>query len=122
MVMMLEQQHPHAITSNMREHLRGGKVFIDRSQNSFRKTTVCVYSLRGWPQPSASMPLHWSEVERLCRARTPKLDTPPAAVLKRLDKHGDLFALVLTLKHCFPVLREIQAVDDGPRRLAKNDG
>jgi bifunctional non-homologous end joining protein LigD len=44
---------------------RGGKVFIDWSQNSDFKTTVCVYSKRAKrEEPFISMPITWKELAR----------------------------------------------------------
>ena len=53
---------PDKVVSNMRKDLRGGKVFIDWSQNSRHKTTVAVYSLRARPRPTVSTPVTWDEV------------------------------------------------------------
>ena len=41
---------------------RGGKVFVDWSQNASFKTTVNVYSLRAMERPTVSTPLTWDEV------------------------------------------------------------
>jgi bifunctional non-homologous end joining protein LigD len=44
---------------------RGGKVFIDGSQNYDFKTTVCVYSMRAKrEEPFISMPITWKELGR----------------------------------------------------------
>ena len=45
-----------AITAKMAKNLRPGKVFIDWSQNSRHKTTICAYSLRARPTPTVSTP------------------------------------------------------------------
>ena len=59
----LEKHHADRVLSNMNKALRGGKVFIDWSQNSRHKTTVAPYSLRARPQPTVSTPVTWDEVE-----------------------------------------------------------
>src|SRR5688572_23555820 len=41
----LERARPDLIVSKMDKRLRGGKVFVDWSQNDSHKTTICVYSL-----------------------------------------------------------------------------
>ena len=65
---LLEREHPDRVESEMAKALRTGKVFIDWSQNSEFKTTVCVYSLRAKREtPYASMPFTWEEVERACK-------------------------------------------------------
>ena len=43
---LLESREPELVVSDMRKELRGGKVFVDWSQNDEHKTTVGVYSLR----------------------------------------------------------------------------
>jgi bifunctional non-homologous end joining protein LigD len=83
----------------MKKALRKGKVLVDWSQNSETKTTVCVYSLRAKERPTVSMPLEWSEVEECLRKKDPTLVFFEAGeALKRVEKKGDLFAPVLTLK------------------------
>jgi bifunctional non-homologous end joining protein LigD len=78
-------------------------VFVDWSQNSRHKTTVCVYSLRAQPRPTVSTPLRWEEVEAVTESRDPDdLVFDSEAVLARVDEHGDLFAPVLTLEQRLP--------------------
>jgi bifunctional non-homologous end joining protein LigD len=95
----LEKAHPELVVSDMKKHLRKGKVLVDWSQNSETKTTVCVYSLRAKEQPYVSMPLEWAEVEQCLKKKDASLVffTADEAV-KRVEKKGDLFAPVLTLK------------------------
>jgi hypothetical protein len=75
---LLEQQMP--------------KVKIDSSQND----TIAPYSLRAGKRPAVSTPVTWDEVE------AGKLDYDPAAVVKRIEQHGDLFAPVLTTVQALP--------------------
>ena len=90
---------PRDIVANMRKDLRKGKVLIDWSQNDDHKTTVCVYSLRATPHPGVSTPLQWKELEAgLKKKSLGALVFSPDDVRARLQKHGDLFAPVLTLK------------------------
>jgi bifunctional non-homologous end joining protein LigD len=101
----LEQQHPDKVLSVMKKHLRAGKVFVDWSQNDRHKTTVCVYSLRAREQPTVSAPVTWDEVRSAWRRHNPApLTIDSAAVLKRVAKHGDLFAPVLELKQKLPTI------------------
>src|SRR5688500_4018773 len=59
---LLEREHPERVEAQMAKELRKGKVFIDWSQNSDFKTTVCVYSLRAkQTTPYVSMPFTWEE-------------------------------------------------------------
>lgn len=102
---LLEKQHPKLVLSRMSKELRGGKVLIDWSQNDPHKTTVCVYSLRARARPTVSTPLAWEEVERASRWRREReLSLEPAALLKRIERHGDLFAPLLSLTQKLPEL------------------
>ena len=64
---LLEKQTPKQVVSKMAKVDRTGKVFVDWSQNHQKKTTIAVYSLRAREHPTASIPLHWREVERAAK-------------------------------------------------------
>ena len=98
---ILERDDPTRVTSNMRKDLRPGRVFIDWSQNDEHKTTVCAYSLRAMSRPTVSTPLEWTEVSAAARSSKPVAFTADQ-VLRRLKRHGDLFAPVLKLKQRLP--------------------
>ncbi len=99
----LEKSDPDLVVSRQAKDLRKGKVLVDWSQNDYSKTTVAVYSLRGRERPTASTPLTWDEVEKLANDGDPESVRFEAAdVLKRVKKHGDLFAPVLELKQKLP--------------------
>jgi bifunctional non-homologous end joining protein LigD len=103
---LLEREHPDFITSNMLKSQRNGRVFMDWSQNDNHKTTVCVYSLRAREHPSASTPVTWAEIEKAVKKKNPDLLVFEAPdVLKRIEKHGDLFAKVLTQKQKLPTAK-----------------
>lgn len=59
----LQRDDPGLVTATMTKAKRGGKVFLDWSQNSASKTTVSPYSLRGRETPTVATPLTWGEVE-----------------------------------------------------------
>jgi bifunctional non-homologous end joining protein LigD len=59
----LEKAHPALVLSEMTKARRGGKVFLDWSQNSGSKTTIAPYSLRGRDFPTVAAPRTWQEVE-----------------------------------------------------------
>jgi bifunctional non-homologous end joining protein LigD len=88
----LERAHPKLVVSRMAKQLRGGKVFIDWSQNSAAKTTVTPYSLRAQPVPAVSTPLTWDEVEA---GGLKAEDFTAPVVLERVEEHGDLLAALL---------------------------
>jgi bifunctional non-homologous end joining protein LigD len=79
--------------------LRGGKVFVDWSQNDRHKTTVSVYSLRAKEQPTVSTPVSWAEIGAALKKKdATRLSFTSEQVLKRIGEDGDLFASVRTLK------------------------
>lgn len=59
----LEKAHPQLVVSQMTKARRGGKVFLDWSQNSGSKTTIAPYSLRGRDEPTVAAPRTWDEIE-----------------------------------------------------------
>ena len=87
----------------MARALRTGKVFVDWSQNDEHKTTICVYSLRAKEQPTVSTPVNWTEAETTLKKKNAKLLTFISdQTLARVDKQGDLFESVETLKQKLP--------------------
>jgi len=111
---MLEAQHPGQIVSDMKKALRVGRVFVDWSQNDDHKTTVCVYSLRAKPRPTVSTPVMWKEVEQCWAKKDASLLVFESdQVLKRVERMGDLFKPVLTLKQKLPPLAALAALREG---------
>ncbi|MGK3208102.1 DNA ligase D [Amycolatopsis sp. MEPSY49] len=86
----LARETPDAVTAVMAKAQRGGRVFIDWSQNNPAKTTVAPYSLRGRDHPTVSTPVTWDEV-RACR-HVNHLTFTAEEVLDRVDEQGDLLA------------------------------
>jgi bifunctional non-homologous end joining protein LigD len=100
---LLERRRPDLVVSEMKKSLRGGKVFVDWSQNASFKTTVNVYSLRARPEPTVSTPLTWEEVQSVTESRDPgNLVFTSADVLERVAEHGDLFKGVIDLRQTLP--------------------
>jgi bifunctional non-homologous end joining protein LigD len=92
----LESQQPKLVVSQMTKARRGGKVFLDWSQNTGAKTTISPYSLRGRDLPTVAAPRTWDEVEA-------GADDPLALehlrfeeVLERVRDQGDLFGKELS--------------------------
>ena len=119
----------------MKKELRVGKVFVDWSQNDEHKTTVSVYSLRAREHPTVSTPVKWEEVDQAFKKKDADLLVFDAGqVLDRVQKMGDLFEPVRTLKQKLPKLDGIakgaapeeglelaaQAEDSGPKRSKKS--
>jgi bifunctional non-homologous end joining protein LigD len=102
---LLEKQTPDLVVSKMKKVERGGKVFVDWSQNHRSKTTIAVYSLRARERPTASTPVTWEEVEAAAEGGDGSgLVFEADAVLERIERHGDLFAPVLELEQELPDL------------------
>ncbi|HEV8297457.1 MAG TPA: non-homologous end-joining DNA ligase [Acidimicrobiales bacterium] len=97
---LLERQQPTRVLSNMAKAARGGKVFIDWSQNSRHKTTIAAYSLRAKERPTVSTPVTWEEVD--AGSRGEPLEFEAADVLERVETLGDLFAPTATLEQRLP--------------------
>ncbi|HYD84499.1 MAG TPA: non-homologous end-joining DNA ligase [Opitutus sp.] len=103
---VLERQFPKVVVEKMLKSLRKGKVLVDWSQNDDHKTTVNVYSLRAKERPTVSTPVTWDEVEATWKKKKKELLTfETEDVLKRIEKHGDLFAPVLQLKQKLPPIK-----------------
>src|SRR5882672_3859688 len=105
---LLEHEHPDMVVSDMKKHLRTGKVFVDWSQNDEHKTTVALYSLRARERPTVSTPVTWQEVESALKKKdTTLLVFEAKQVVARMEKMGDLFAPVLELKQRLPDLQGV---------------
>jgi bifunctional non-homologous end joining protein LigD len=104
----LERDHPDLVVSRMPKALRKGKVFVDWSQNDEKKTTITAYSLRARERPTISTPVTWEEVTRTARKKRAKdMVFESGDAFKRVAKHGDLFAPVLTLKQKLPPVKSL---------------
>jgi bifunctional non-homologous end joining protein LigD len=107
---LLEHDHPEHVVSDMKKNIRGGKVFVDWSQNDEHKTTIAVYSLRAREHPTVSTPVTWGEVERALKKKDASLLVFEAAqTIARFEKQGDLFEPVLELKQKLPDLKAAAA-------------
>jgi bifunctional non-homologous end joining protein LigD len=81
-------------------------VLLDHRQNGWGKTIASVYSVRPKPGAPVSTPLRWKELKPGLRPT----DFPLRVALKRLERHGDLYA---------PVLEEPRALGASAKRLAR---
>ena len=115
---LLEDEHRDLVVSDMKKTLRVGKVLVDWSQNDEHKTTVSVYSLRAREHPTVSTPVAWEEVELALKKKDASLLVFEAKqVLNRVDKMGDLFEPVRTLKQKLPKLAGIEEGKPEPIRV-----
>ena len=90
---VIARAYPSLATTAWAKSKRRG-VLIDANQNGMGKTIASVYSVRPHPGAPVSTPLAWKEVVA---------DLDPASftmgtVLDRVERHGDLFAGVLTTR------------------------
>jgi bifunctional non-homologous end joining protein LigD len=89
----------------MAKEKRGGRVFVDWSQNNRHKTTIAPYSLRIRPRPWASTPLAWDEVTETYESGDgERLTFEGPDTVARIKELGDLYAPNLTLVQDIPAL------------------
>jgi bifunctional non-homologous end joining protein LigD len=93
----LEKKHPRLVVSQMTKAKRPGKVFLDWSQNTGSKTTICPYSMRGTLRPFVAAPRTWEEIEDGAEAPGELGQLDHLEVLARVEEHGDLFTTALAL-------------------------
>lgn len=101
----LAAENPGVITTEWLKRKRVG-VLIDYHQNGAGKTIASAYSVRPKPATPVSTPIRWDEL-------TPRLDPgrfTMDAVLRRVEREGDLFE---------PVLRGGQSLGAALRRLER---
>lgn len=84
----LAKANPRQVVATMAKAARGGKVFIDWSQNRPAKTTVAPYSLRARSRPTVSTPVTWQEVEDCVNVED--LTFTADEVRARVQDFGDL--------------------------------
>ena len=100
LAMTLAAQYPNIMTAQYRVAKRPrGRVLVDYNQNAWGRTLASVYSVRPTTVASVSTPVTWDEIERGITSEQFTMDV----VLKRIARHGDLFAPVLSGKVKIPV-------------------
>jgi bifunctional non-homologous end joining protein LigD len=87
----LARAHRGLVTTEWTKAKRRG-ILIDANQNGEGKTIASVYSVRPKPGAPVSTPLRWDEVTDDLDPRDFTMDV----VLARVERHGDLFAPVLS--------------------------
>jgi bifunctional non-homologous end joining protein LigD len=88
----LEAEQPERVTARLPRRGRTGKVLVDWRQNAAGLSTVAPYSLRATPEPRASTPIAWTELERAVAGYRPAaLAFGPGEVVARIARLGDLF-------------------------------
>ena len=97
--------HPQQVTMEWQSVKRRGKVFFDANQNARIKNLACAYSPRAKPGGPVSMPLRWTELDKIYPTDFHILNAH-----ERLEQYGDLWAHVLDAKHDLEAL--LAAVED----------
>ncbi len=100
LAMTLAERYPAILTAQYRVAKRPrGRVLVDYNQNAWGRTLASVYSVRPTRVASVSTPVTWDEIERGITSEQFTMDV----VLKRIARHGDLFAPVLNGKVKLPM-------------------
>lgn len=88
---LMEMKWPEKYTSNVRKEKRKGKIFIDWIRNTKGATSVAPYSIRIRKGLKVSMPIKWSELDKI----NPDSITMEEAIkrLKRKDPWENFFTL-----------------------------
>jgi bifunctional non-homologous end joining protein LigD len=86
---VVAQRWPTRVTLERAVQRRGGRVYFDYLQNGPGKTLCAPYSPRPLPGAPVSMPIAWSEVERVDPSRW-TLATVPRRLAASGDAWGDL--------------------------------
>ena len=86
---LMETKWPTKYTSNIRLDKRKGKIFIDWVRNTKGATSIAPYSLRARKNAPISMPIKWSELDKV----KPNEITISEAIkrMKRKDPWEDFF-------------------------------
>jgi bifunctional non-homologous end joining protein LigD len=91
----LTKSHPDLVLWQMTKAKRGGKVFLDWSQNTRTKTTITPYSLRGLDAPYAAAPRTWEEIEEGADEPGTLTQLRMDEVVDRVAAMGDVFGELL---------------------------
>ena len=62
---LMEAKWPDKYTSNIRKANRKNKIFIDWVRNTKGATSIAPYSLRARSGASVSMPIKWSDLDKI---------------------------------------------------------
>ena len=85
---IMEERWPDSYTTNIRKKSRKGKIFIDWLRNKRGATSVAPYSLRARKKAGISMPIAWSELNKIA---PDDITIETAAKRKSKDPWKDFF-------------------------------
>src|SRR5205823_1812294 len=95
----LARARPDLVTAEyLSKAERSGHVLIDYAQTARGKVTVAPYSVRPTPEATVSMPLAWSELDRVPDPRDYTLATVPRLV----ERQGDRLLPAMQRRHHLP--------------------
>lgn len=63
--LLAEERHPKIFTTNIKKSTREGKIFIDYLRNHRGSTCVAPYSLRAREGATISMPIDWTDLNKI---------------------------------------------------------
>ena len=88
----LADARPGEVVARSGREARSGRVYVDWVQNDRNRQLVAPYSPRATPLPGVSTPLTWDEVRTAADGQVAGLRPTLAAMMRRLDQVGDLWA------------------------------
>ena len=89
----VNQKHSKETTTEWAVEKRTGKIFLDYNQNTFGKTLASIYSPRVHPMATVSVPLGFSELDKVYPT-----DFTILNAAERVGKTGDLWANIMKEK------------------------
>ena len=100
----LAAEQPTLMLAENAKSLRTNRVLVDWGQNSPYKSNVSVYSLRATDELAfVSAPVTWEEIEQSVETGDAgRLKFTSEALVSRIQRMGDLFLPVLTLRQELP--------------------
>lgn len=91
--LLLEKQHPRAVTTEWSVSKRTGKIFLDYNMNGTGRTLGAAYSPRATASKAVSLPVTWDELAD-CYPEDFTLETAPVILAER----GDVWSGILDAK------------------------
>ena len=114
----LAAEQPTLMVAENAKSLRTNRVLVDWGQNSPYKSNVSVYSLRATDELAfVSAPVTWEEIEQSVETGDAgRLKFTSEALVSRIQRMGDLFLPVLTLRQELPqkLLHEWKIIAGAP--------
>jgi bifunctional non-homologous end joining protein LigD len=101
----LASEMGNLVVDRQTRSLRAGRVLVDWLQNDRFRSTVAPYSLRATAPPGVSTPVSWDEVLAVATGDAPTSSVAFSVddVLQRIERLGDLFSPVLSIRQALPI-------------------